>query len=101
MECSRLGDSTSKDQESEGAEGRLIGIVEETLYGYSIESGQRGQRKNLEMEAEDLLIRSVGNGEGRLFKRWNNVIRFHLKEIMMAAVPRLYWAREGQEAEYS
>lgn len=101
MECSRLGDSNSKDQESEGAEGWLVGIVKEALYDYGIESGQRGQRKNLEREAEDLLIRSVGNGEGRLFKRWNNVIRFHLKGIMMAAVPRLYWVKEGQEAEYS
>lgn len=62
-----------------------------------MQSGQRGQRKKLQREAEGLLITSNGNGERSLFKRWSKVIRFYLKEIMVAAFWRLYWVREGKK----
>lgn len=41
---------------------------------------------------------SDSNEERSLLKRWNEVIRFHLEEITAAAVWRLYWRREEQEA---
>lgn len=63
------GHSTSKDQKREGGDrGWLIeGTVGEDHDGYSIESGQRGQRKKLEGKAEGLLARSEGNGERSFF----------------------------------